>query len=114
MSPYQLGGYVVKKPNRVSEVDLTDSALSVIRDQPKGEITTTKLIAELRKVMKLGPEDEEILEGRHDDHFSQIVRNIKSHKATPGNLIAEGYLVSIRSGFRITEAGLIRLKNKGL
>ena len=103
-----------KKTNRISEADLTDPALMIVRDQPSGKITTTKLIAELRKVMKLGPADEELLEGRHDDHFSQIVRNIKSHKGMPGNLLTEGYLESVPRGFAITEAGLLRLKHKGL
>lgn len=102
------------KPNRISEVDLTDAALVAVRAQSSGTISTTRLISELRKVMNLGPEDEELLEGRKDDHFSQIVRNIKSHKKTPGNLLAEGYLESIPRGFRITQAGLSRLKNKGL
>ena len=92
----------------------TDATLIVVRDQPGGRITTTKLIAELRKVVKLSHEDEEILEGRKDDHFSQIVRNIKSHKETPGNLLCEGYLEAIPRGFRITEAGLLRLKNNGI
>lgn len=101
-------------PSRIKESDLTDPALAVIREQPKGEISTTRLISELRKVVKLSPDDEELLEGRKDDHFSQIVRNIKSHKESPGNLLAEGYLESIPRGFRITEAGLRRLKHKGL
>lgn len=105
---------MVRKPNRISEVDLTDAALQVIRAEPNGRISTTKLIAELRKVLKLSIEDEEILDGRHDDHFSQIVRNIKSHKGTPGNLIYEGYLMAVPKGLEITEAGLLRLKNKGL
>jgi len=105
---------MARKPNRISEVDLTDAALQVIRTEPNGRISTTKLISELRKVLKLSMEDEEILDGRHDDHFSQIVRNIKSHKGTPGNLIYEGYLASVPRGFEITDAGLQRLKNKGL
>lgn len=105
---------MARKPNRISEVDLTDAALQVIRSEPNGRITTTKLIEELRKVLKLSREDEEILDGRHDDHFSQIVRNIKSHKGTPGNLIYEGYLTAVPRGFEITDVGLQRLKNKGI
>ena len=102
-----------KKADRISESDLTIPALLVVRDQPTGQLSTTKLIAELRKAMKLSPGDEEMLEGRQDDHFSQIVRNIKSHKGTPGNLLTEGFLENIRGGFKITEAGLLHLKHKG-
>lgn len=100
------------KPNRVTEADLTIPALQVIAAQPSGRITTAKLIAELRKVMKLSHEDEEILDGRKDDHFSQIVRNIKSHKTTPGNLICEGYLLPIPRGFEITDTGRRHLQHK--
>lgn len=99
---------------RIKEADLTDPALIVARAQPKGEVSTAKLIRELRKIMTLSGEDEELLEGRKDDHFSQIVRNIKSHKGMPGNMLTEGYLESIPRGFKITEAGLLRLKHKGL
>lgn len=102
-----------KKPDRISEADLTIPALLVLRDQPSGTISTTKLIAELRKIMKLSPGDEEVLEGRHDDHFSQIVRNIKSHGKTPGNLLAEGFLEGSPRGFKLTDAGRLHLKNKG-
>ncbi len=99
---------------RVTEADLTVPALQVIRDQPDGRITTTKLISELRKVMNLSPGDEEKLEGRRDDHFSQIVRNIKSHEGVPGNLLTEGRLERIPYGFRITDAGRLYLKHNGI
>lgn len=103
-----------KNQNRISEADLTIPALRVVRDTPKGQITTTNLIAGLRKIMTLSPGDEELLEGRNDDHFSQIVRNIKSHKGTPGNLLAEGYLENVGDGFKITDAGRRYLESKGL
>ena len=45
------------------------------------------------------------------DRFSQIVRNIKSHKDQPGNLLHEGLLIAVKGGFRITPAGQLHLKN---
>jgi 5-methylcytosine-specific restriction enzyme A len=62
---------------RISETDLVLPALYVINQQP--EITTTKLIDELRGIFNPMGEDAEILHGRSDDKFSQIVRNLVSH-----------------------------------
>jgi hypothetical protein len=100
------------KANRVGEAHLTIPALQAARDQPNGEITTTKLIAEMRKRVPLNAEDEVGLDGRTDDRFSQIVRNIKSHNATPGNLIADGYFEAIPRGFRLTDEGRQYLASK--
>lgn len=91
---------MVKKPGRIGESDISKEVLDIIDNEPGRKITTTKLISELRKRIRLSPEDEKILEGRQDDRFSQIVRNIKSHRKTPGNLIHDGHLSSIRGGFK--------------
>jgi hypothetical protein len=91
---------MAKKPGRIGEADIAKDVLEIIDEQPGREITTTKLIAELRKRIKLAPEDEEQLENRQDDRFSQIVRNIKSHKDSPGNLVHDGHLEVIKGGFR--------------
>lgn len=91
---------MARKPGRVGEADIAGDVIAIIDAEPHREITTTKLIAELRDRIPLGPEDEEQLEGRNDDRFSQIVRNIKSHKSTPGNLIHDGHLIGIPGGFK--------------
>lgn len=62
---------------RISESDLILPALYVIQKQPG--ITTSELIDELRNIFKPTGEDAEILHGRADDKFSQIVRNLVSH-----------------------------------
>lgn len=74
---------------------------------------TTDLIDVLRKSLPLSEGDEAPLKGRGDDKFSQHVRNIKSHKDMPGNLIYEGLLEEISDGFRITSAGLDYLVKNG-
>lgn len=91
---------MAKKLGRVGEADISRFVLDIIDNEPNRQISTTKLIAELRNRVPLSPEDEEMLDGRKDDRFSQIVRNIKSHKKTPGNLIHDGHLVSIPRGFK--------------
>jgi hypothetical protein len=106
---------MAKKLGRISEEDLTIPALVVMASSPNGSITTTELIEELTALMNPVGEDVEILEGRQDTRFSQIVRNIVSHKKTLGNLIAEGLVEhkGRRDGLKITDAGRLHLKNKG-
>jgi predicted HNH restriction endonuclease len=62
---------------RITETDLILPALYVIDKQPG--ITTGELIIELRSIFNPTSEDAEILHGRNDDKFSQIVRNLVSH-----------------------------------
>ncbi|MCV0394125.1 MAG: hypothetical protein K5872_22870 [Rhizobiaceae bacterium] len=92
---------MAKKSGRIGEADIRKEVLKIVDAQPNKEISTTKLIAELRKHVPLSPEDEERLEGRNDDRFSQIVRNIKSHKDQAGNLIHDGHLIAIPGGFKL-------------
>ncbi len=91
---------MAKKPGRVGEADIGTDVLAIVDAQPGRQITTTKLISELRKRIPLNVEDEEQLDGRNDDRFSQIVRNIKSHRKQPGNLIHDGHLIAIPGGFK--------------
>ncbi|MER9952546.1 hypothetical protein [Mesorhizobium sp. M0047] len=91
---------MAKKSGRIGEADISKDVLAIIAAEPNREISTTGLIAKLRDRIPLSAEDEEQLEGRQDDRFSQIVRNIKSHKDQPGNLIYDGHLQSIYRGFK--------------
>ena len=106
---------MASKKGRISETDILLPTLRILVAQPNGSMTTTDLIAELSEVMDPQGEDAEILEGRHDTRFSQIVRNMISHKESPGNIIAEGFAIHLgrRDGLQITEAGRIHLRNKG-
>ena len=59
----------------ITEKELILPSLQVISDSGDG-ISTSDLIAELRKKVQLSPEDMEILQWRKDDKFSQKVRKI--------------------------------------
>jgi hypothetical protein len=50
-------------------------------------------------------EDAAILDNRNDTKFSQIVRNLKSHKEASTNIFKRGYAEEVGDGFRITPAG---------
>lgn len=66
------------KEKRVKESEIVKPALKIIKDNPG--ISTSELIKELQKIIELYPGDKEILAGRNDTKFSQIVRNLISHK----------------------------------
>jgi len=61
--------------DRILESDLQLPALYLIKLR-NGQITTSELSLSLRNILPLSGEDLEILAGRADDKFSQIVRNL--------------------------------------
>lgn len=87
--------------SRVTEPDLVLPALFIMSMRKDGTITTSELIDELEKLIRLSPEDKAILAGRNDSYFSQIVRNLKSHSTFE----RYGYAENIAGGFRITDEG---------
>ncbi len=103
---------MVKVKNRISESDLLLPTLRLLASADSGYVSTSKLIAALSEEFKPAGEDAEILENRHDTRFSQIVRNMKSHKDSPENIVALGYVDDVRGGLRINDAGRAYLKKK--
>ena len=79
--------------------------------KPNGSITTTDLIAELPNYIHIPDDVQGGLSGRNDSKFSQIVRNLKSHKTSKTNFICQGYSENIKGGFRITPKGLDFVKS---
>ena len=97
------------KEKRVKESEIIKPALRIIKDNPG--INTSELIEELQKVVELYPGDKEILNGRNDTKFSQIVRNLISHKANNrfGKCI-NNRQVGRNTGFYINEIGEIEIQ----
>ena len=86
--------------------DLWKYALLVMSMRPNGETTTRELIELIPQYLSLSAEQLAHNSSRKDSKFSQIVRNLKSHKKSKSNFICQGYADDIRGGFRITEKGL--------
>lgn len=62
--------------------------------EEEGKITTTELNERLREILPLKDDDKEILAGRNDDRFSQIVRNLVRYPGDKNNLLDNhGYIV---------------------
>lgn len=87
-------------------IDLWKYALLIMSVRPNGEISTSDLIEAMPDYVKLSDDHMALNESRKDSKFSQIVRNLKSHKASKSNFIYQGYAGDIRGGFKITEKGL--------
>jgi hypothetical protein len=98
ITPYQ-------KLHRIRERHVRVPALRAMAARPDGRISTSDLIAELEDRFKPTGEDAAVLDNRNDTKFSQIVRNLKSHKAASTNIFVRGYAEEVRDGFRITPAG---------
>jgi transcriptional regulator with XRE-family HTH domain len=97
----------IKYEHRIRERDTYKPILELLDDMPGGFMTTADLIRALEMRMAPNGEDAEILENRSDTRFSQIVRNVVSHRDVPTNLIGSGLADYDRRkrGLRITEAG---------
>lgn len=62
-----------------SENDIILPTLHLLADSGENGLTTTAIKDKLGRVLDLSSADLEILSGRKDSHFSQIVRNLVSH-----------------------------------
>lgn len=105
-----IGASATGKP-RISERDVLGPALDFLNDSPDGFMQTSDLIKALEDHFAPQGDDAEILENRADTRFSQIVRNIVSHRKSATNLIGAGYATydRARRGLRITEKGRLFL-----
>jgi predicted HNH restriction endonuclease len=90
--------------NRIHEPTLIIPTLLLLRDN--GPLSTTLLIKTLRVWLKPKGLDAELLTHRNDDKFSQIVRNLQSHKT-----LVKQNLATFVGGRR---KGKYKITNKGL
>jgi len=86
--------------------DLWKYALLAMSVRPDGFISTSDLIAALPAFVQVPKEQTAANASRKDSKFSQLVRNLKSHKANSSNFIARGLAEDVRGGFKITNRGL--------
>jgi transcriptional regulator with XRE-family HTH domain len=101
----------VSGKSRISERDLLIPALEYLDHKPDGFMTTTELKEALELQFQPSDEDAGTLVNRGDIKFTQIVRNIVSHRSSPTNLIGAGYATydKKRRGLTITDKGRARV-----
>ena len=86
----------------ISENEIIVPALLAMYNSPNNEIQTSKLIIAIANNFNLDSQDLSPLLNRQDEKFTQIVRNLKSHKT----LKDLGYAEEIDGGFRILQKGI--------
>jgi hypothetical protein len=91
--------------------DLWKFALLIMATRADGTIATTELIAELPNYIRVPDKSQETVKGGSHKKFSQLVRNLKSHKTAKTNFIFQGYAEDIEGGFRITQKGMEFVKS---
>jgi len=102
-----LSGPKASEPVEIDlRADLWKYALLIMSVRPEGEISTSDIIAEMPGYVHLSEEHVTANASRKDSKFSQLVRNLKSHKNTKTNFIYQGYAQDIPGGFKITRKGL--------
>ena len=84
---------------RKTEAEIADAVVAILRDRSSGRATIADLIDEIPNRLTLSPEDLAQSPTRQNEKvWEQQVRNITSHKNSPGNAICEGRLVAIPGG----------------
>ncbi len=93
----------------LSENQLVVPALLAMLNSPNGSILTSDLIDQISRQFTLDGQDLSPLLNRNDEKYTQIVRNLKSHKT----FVKKGYAEEFEGGFRITPAGVDWLEENG-
>lgn len=101
------GKTMIKTAIRFHESDLYIPTLRIANSSMGGFIPTSDLIEQLETIFNITGEDAKILDGRSDTKFSQIVRNMVSHRDSPRNFIKKGFAEydPTRKGIQITVKG---------
>ena len=87
---------------RITEFEIADIVVAILEDSPTTEATIAELVAEIPNRVVLSAEDLAPSPTRRSEAiWEQQVRNIASHKDSPGNAIHDGKLVSIPGGLAL-------------
>jgi hypothetical protein len=87
---------------RITESEVAEIVETILLERASGRATAQELIAEIPNRVALSAEDLAQSQTRPNEAlWEQQVRNITSHKASPGNAIFEGKLVAIPGGLAL-------------
>ena len=87
---------------RITESEIADLVEQILRDRPTGEARIAELVREIPLHIRLSADDLAPSPTRRNEAiWEQQVRNITSHKASPGNAIHDGRLESFPGGLRL-------------
>ena len=90
---------------RITEAEIADAVEAILKMSMEGHATIAQLIAEIPEYIALSAEDLAPSPTRNNEAiWEQQVRNITSHKKSPGNAICEGRLEAVPGGLRLRKA----------
>jgi hypothetical protein len=88
--------------SRITEAEIADIVEAILAERPNGEATIAELVDEIPNRVTLSVEDLAPSPTRNGEAlWEQQVRNITSHKPSPGNAIHDGRLISIVGGLKL-------------
>jgi len=98
---------------RVNEHQIGEAALLVLDACPGGTATIRTLKERIPNHVNLSAQDLMPSTTRNGEAmWEQQVRNLVSHRATEGNIIAEGLAIYQRGRLTITEAGRLHVQHR--
>ena len=108
--PAQLPHKATVEPQEPVETDLRGDlwkyALLIMSMRSEGKISTSEMISEMPGYVYLLEAHIAANASRKDSKFSQLVRNLKSHKTTKTNFIYQGYAHDVPGGSQIATKGM--------
>jgi hypothetical protein len=88
--------------SRVTEAEVAEAVEAILQDRSSGRATIKELVEEIPNRISLSADDLVQSQTRPNEAlWEQQVRNITSHKASPGNAIYEGKLVATPGGLAL-------------
>lgn len=89
---------------RITETEIADVVENILAERSNGEATIAELIKEIPNRVSLSPDDLVPSPTRTGEAiWEQQVRNITSHKKSPGNAIHDGRLVAVPGGLKLAK-----------
>ncbi len=87
---------------RITESEIAEVVIEILQDRPHGRASIADLVDEIPRRVTLSPEDLAKSPTRSNERvWEQQVRNVTSHKNSPGNAIYEGKLVAVAGGLAL-------------
>jgi hypothetical protein len=88
--------------SRITEAEIADIVVQILADRPNRRATIKELVDGIPNHVTLSAEDLAPSPTRNNEAvWEQQVRNITSHKDSPGNAIFEGRLVAVPGGLAL-------------
>jgi hypothetical protein len=88
--------------SRITETEIAEIVEAYLKEKSNGQASIKELVRAIPERVTLSEEDlAQSTTRRNEAVFEQQVRNITSHKGSPGNAIFEGKLIAIPGGLAL-------------